>query len=64
VLIVPISIARFASYAGARVPHGFTFLADLIFALGGLSFLLLTDAHALHATPTPDLICPISPSVL
>lgn len=54
-LIVPISIARFASYAGARVPHGFTFLADLIFALGGLSF-LLADAHALHATPTPDLI--------
>lgn len=34
-LVVPISIARFASYAGARVPHGFTFLADLVFALGG-----------------------------
>jgi hypothetical protein len=29
------SIARFASYAGARVPDAFTFLADVIFALGG-----------------------------
>jgi hypothetical protein len=38
VLIVPISIARFAFYAGARVPHGFTFMADLIFALGGQFF--------------------------
>ena len=34
-LIVPISIARFAKYAGANVPGAFTFLADLIFALGG-----------------------------
>jgi len=32
VLVVPISIARFASYAGVRVPNGFTFFADLIFA--------------------------------
>ncbi|KAF8491856.1 hypothetical protein F5888DRAFT_1860574 [Russula emetica] len=37
VLIVPISIARFANYAGARVPDGFTFLADVIFALGGFA---------------------------
>jgi hypothetical protein len=35
VLIVPISIARFASYAGAQVPVAVTFLADFIFALGG-----------------------------
>jgi len=41
VLVVPISIARFASYAGARVPLGFTFLADLVFALGGFANLLL-----------------------
>jgi hypothetical protein len=41
VLIVPISIARFASYAGARVPVAFTFLADLIFTLGGRSFVPL-----------------------
>ncbi|KAI9511682.1 hypothetical protein F5148DRAFT_1169706 [Russula earlei] len=41
VLIVPISIGRFASYAGARVPHGFTFLADFIFALGGFVNLVL-----------------------
>ena len=34
-LIVPMSIARFASYAGANVPVAFTFLADFIFALGG-----------------------------
>jgi hypothetical protein len=34
-LVVPISIARFASYAGAGVPHGFTFVADMVFALGG-----------------------------
>ncbi|KAI0251895.1 hypothetical protein BJV78DRAFT_396611 [Lactifluus subvellereus] len=41
VLIVPISIARFASYAGARVPPTFTFLADIVFALGGFANLLL-----------------------
>jgi hypothetical protein len=35
VLIVPMSIARFASYAGAQVPVAFTFLADFVFALGG-----------------------------
>ncbi len=50
VLIVPISIARFASYAGARVPHGFTFMADLIFALGGQFF---TDARHVTTTPSP-----------
>lgn len=41
ILIVPISIARFASYTGAHVPTGFTFVADLIFALGGFVNLLL-----------------------
>jgi hypothetical protein len=35
VLILPMSIARFASYAGAHIPVAFTFLADFIFALGG-----------------------------
>jgi len=40
-LIVPISIARFASYAGAGIPHGFTFVADIVFALGGFANLLL-----------------------
>ena len=48
VLVVPISIARFASYAGARVPYGFTFLADLIFALGGQ--FSTTDGHS-HPFP-------------
>lgn len=52
-LIVPISIARFANYTGASVPYGFTFLADLIFALGGWFF---TDVY----TPTPRLMPPFT----
>ncbi|KAI0264745.1 hypothetical protein BC834DRAFT_882401 [Gloeopeniophorella convolvens] len=40
-LVVPISIARFASYAGHPVPQACTFLADLVFALGGFANLLL-----------------------
>jgi hypothetical protein len=44
VLIVPISIARFASYAGARVPDAFTFLADVIYALGGPSPLTINPS--------------------
>ncbi len=35
ILLLPISIARFSSYAGANIPAGFTFTADVIFALGG-----------------------------
>jgi len=54
VLIVPISIARFASYAGARVPDGFTFLADLIYALGGLFILLIPPP----TTNYPILLAP------
>lgn len=63
VLIVPISIARFASYAGARVPHGFTFMADLIFALGGFANFLLflgTRRFIPDASMIPDLSTPRS----
>ncbi|KAH9993339.1 hypothetical protein BJV74DRAFT_884449 [Russula compacta] len=63
VLIVPISIARFASYAGASVPHGFTFLADLIFALGGFANLLLflgTRRFIPDPNTIPDLSTPRS----
>jgi len=63
VLIVPISIARFASYAGARVPHGFTFLADLIFALGGFANLLLflgTRRFMPDVSTVPDFSTPRS----
>lgn len=53
VLIVPISIARFAGYAGAHLPVAFTFLADLIFALGGR--LSLNPPHYYyHPCPTSD----------
>jgi hypothetical protein len=51
VLIVPISIARFASYAGAQVPLAFTFLADLIFALGGT---VVSHRGVLYFTPAPQ----------
>jgi hypothetical protein len=55
VLIVPISIARFASYAGARVPAAFTFLADVVFALGG-RFAPCLDVSSPHIiTPAPHL---------
>jgi len=57
VLIVPISIARFASYAGARVPDEFIFLADLIYALGGFTNLVLffgTRRHIPDPSTIPD----------
>lgn len=57
VLIVPMSIARFASYAGARVPDEFTFLADLIYALGGFTNLVLflgTRRHIPDPRTIPD----------
>ncbi|KAI0053197.1 hypothetical protein FA95DRAFT_1568838 [Auriscalpium vulgare] len=40
-LIAPITIARFASYAGAHIPQGFIFFADIIYGLGGFTNLLL-----------------------
>jgi len=63
VLIVPISIARFASYAGARVPVAFTFLADVIFALGGFANLIhfhSTRRRMPDVTTMPDLSMPRS----
>ncbi|KAH9968197.1 hypothetical protein BC827DRAFT_1152477 [Russula dissimulans] len=57
VLIVPISIARFASYAGAPVPDEFIFLADLIYALGGFTNLVLflgTRRHIPDPSTIPD----------
>jgi len=63
VLVVPISIARFASYAGVRVPNGFTFFADLIFALGGFANFLLflgTRHFVPDVSTVPDLSTPRS----
>ncbi|KAH9057940.1 hypothetical protein EDB83DRAFT_2224728 [Lactarius deliciosus] len=63
ILIVPISIARFASYAGAPVPVSFTFMADTIFALGGFVNLLLflsTRRFIPDLQTTPDFSTPRS----
>lgn len=63
ILIVPISIARFTSYAGAPVPAGFTFMADMIFALGGFVNLLLflsTRRFIPDLQTTPDFSTPRS----
>ncbi|KAI0280376.1 hypothetical protein BGY98DRAFT_914694, partial [Russula aff. rugulosa BPL654] len=63
VLIVPISIARFAGYAGAHLPVAFTFLADLIFALGGFANLmhfLSTRRYIPDLSTMPDLSTPRS----
>lgn len=63
VLIVPISIARFANYAGVRVPVAFTFLADVIFALGGFANLihfLSTRRRIPDVSTMPDLCMPRS----
>jgi len=63
VLIVPISIARFASYAGARVPESLTFMADMIFALGGFVNMLLflnTRRFIPDLQTTPDFSTPRS----
>ncbi|KAI9444252.1 hypothetical protein H4582DRAFT_1807503 [Lactarius indigo] len=63
ILIVPISIARFASYAGARVPSSFMFTADMIFALGGFVNLLLflgTRRFIPDPQTTPDFSTPRS----
>ncbi|KAI9458884.1 hypothetical protein BJY52DRAFT_1223290 [Lactarius psammicola] len=63
ILILPISIARFASYSGARVPDGFTFVADVIFALGGFVNLLLflgTRRFIPDPQTTPDFSTPRS----
>jgi len=57
------SIARFASYAGAHVPVAFTFLADFIFALGGFANLMLflgTRRFIPDVSTTPDLSTPRS----
>lgn len=63
VLIVPISIARFASYAGAQVPVAVTFLADFIFALGGFANLMLflgTRRFIPDVSTIPDFSMPRS----
>jgi len=63
VLIVPMSIARFASYAGANVPVAFTFMADFIFALGGFANLMLflgTRRFIPDVNTIPDLATPRS----
>jgi len=63
VLIVPISIARFASYAGAQVPVAFTFMADFVFALGGfanLNLFLGTRCRVPNVATIPDLSMPRS----
>ncbi|KAH9974012.1 hypothetical protein BGW80DRAFT_1226070 [Lactifluus volemus] len=62
-LIVPISIARFASYAGAPIPNSVTFLADIVFALEGFANLLLffgTRRFIPDLTTIPDLSTPRS----
>ena len=48
------SIARFASYADARLSHGFVFSADLIFALGGQLFTTegVGGGHSHATTPS------------
>jgi len=61
ILIVPISIARFASYAGASIPNGFMFTADMIFALGGFVNMLLflgTRRFIPDLQTTPDFSTP------
>lgn len=63
ILIVPITLARFISFAGSSVPPSITFLADFIFNLSGLVNLilvlttrcLLPDLHTLPDLTTPRL---------
>ncbi len=62
-LILPISIARFASFAGVRVPNAITFLADMIFALGGwfVPPSICIPPHII--TPAPHLTADVLPSL-
>ncbi|KAN0126207.1 hypothetical protein V8E53_014933 [Lactarius tabidus] len=63
VLILPISIAHFAGYAGARVPDSVTLMADMIFALGGFVNMLLflrTRRSIPDLRTTPDFSTPRS----
>lgn len=63
VLILPISIAHFAGYAGVRVPESVTLMADMIFSLGGFVNMLLflrTRRSIPDLRTTPDFSTPRS----